>query len=43
VVREEKLGLLGELAGTLGGDLRDVCVHDGEALPGASRGGAHGA
>jgi ABC-type multidrug transport system ATPase subunit len=42
VVREEKLGLLGELADMLGDDLRDVVVRDGEALPGLDRREARG-
>lgn len=33
VAREEKLALLAELPESLGADLRDVCVHDGEAIP----------
>jgi ABC-2 type transport system ATP-binding protein len=32
VAREEKIALLAELPETLGADLRDVCVHDGEAI-----------
>jgi len=44
VARAEKIALLGELPATLGADLRDVCVRDGEALPAPSQsGGRHAA
>jgi ABC-type multidrug transport system ATPase subunit len=39
VAREEKLALLAELPETLGADLRDVCVHEGEAITPRPRGG----
>jgi ABC-2 type transport system ATP-binding protein len=39
VGREEKIALLAELPETLGADLRDVCVHDGEAIAPRQGGG----
>jgi ABC-2 type transport system ATP-binding protein len=43
VAREEKIALLAELPETLGADLRDVCVHDGEAIVPRTGGGGDAA